>query len=48
MKKELSIICGNCGKTNKIPTRHFYDCFEGPFICKFCKDMLDLDVDCDY
>ena len=47
VKKEISVVCCVCGRTNKIPIRYFYDGYEGPFLCKFCKNILDIDIDND-
>jgi ribosomal protein S27E len=45
--KHRSIIvkCEECGRDNNIPIKYFYDGFEGPFVCKFCGSILDIDVE---
>ncbi len=45
MKTKISIVCKNCGNINSIPTQYFYDGCEGPFLCKFCGDALEIDTD---
>jgi hypothetical protein len=45
LKKGVVSICQDCGRENNIPLKHFYDGFEGPFFCKFCGAILDLDIE---
>lgn len=43
--KVINIKCEQCGKVNNIPLKYFYDGCEGPFFCKNCKYILEVDVD---
>lgn len=41
----ISVVCENCGRTNEISLKYFYDGFEGPFLCKYCGSILDIDIE---
>ena len=45
LKDKISVVCPKCNRVNIIPSRYFYDGYEGPFFCKFCGCILDIDVD---
>jgi len=41
----ITVKCEECGRDNYIPLKYFYDGFEGPFICKFCGNILDIELE---
>ncbi len=46
-QKGIRAECEKCGSVNYIPIKHFYDGCEGPFFCKECGEVLDVDVEID-
>lgn len=39
--EHISVVCDECGAINQIPIRMLYDGYEGLFICKNCKSVLN-------
>jgi len=44
-EKIIVINCPNCKKRNEIPVRVFYDGYEGPMVCTWCHQDLEVDVE---